>query len=544
MDADQPETFNDRLSQWIASQGFWFQLRYSMSGGGGWSVALFHILRMAARVLVVLLLIAIGFAFYLNKRVDSGAFKEGLRDRFAAATSASDAEIAGFQRVQGKAKIRRIGAEGTSTSFFQTLEAGNLSFDMGFFDGLSGDWNAGIIEGNWIDAHVKAGANSSEEAQSAAESLFKRRRNFDVLGMVFTKARITWGFDERVGGIEDSKMVANRVSEGWRFNFTGGTFTQNWIRDFEIDELVMLCTPSELIVEKGNLVVGDGRVVLKDVRIEGGELPEISGRVIMQNVPIDRLVSGKVGERVAGSISGELEFSGSTNSTEGIAMDGTITLGERDMIQIRNDFPLLEALDVVDVFNSYKRVAFTKGGFNIKTGGGEMLVSGVSLEAKELMTLQGRVKVRFPTREEAARAIGENANSMIGSMVRDQEEAKKQKDMSLRRAAEARRKELEKGDGEDSAEKTQFFAGLATKREEKSVKQAAAQRALGMLIFEGGFRMTIPGDAFERSRILRERHPIDQATGRIGIDVVLRGTLPELTLSQAEELLRDGGTSR
>ena len=544
MDADQRQTFNDRLSHWIASQGFWFQLRYSMSSasGGGLSVALFHILRMSARALILLVLVALGFGFYLTKRVDSASFKEGLRDRFSAEMAVADAELTGFDRLQGEGRIRRLGAEGTSTSFFQTLEAGNLRFDMGFLDGLSGDWDAGVIEGNWIDVHVKAGANSAEEAQAAADTLFKRRRNFDVLGIEFTHARVTWGFDERVGEIDGSKLVANRVSEGWRFKFKGGVFTQNWIKDFEIDEIVMLCTPTELIIEKGVLVVGDGRVTFKDVKIEGGELPEITGRLFMKNVPIDRLVPEKVAERVSGSISGELEFSGSTNSTEGIGMQGTVTLGERDVIQVRNEFPLFEALDVVDVFNSYKRVVFNQGGFNLKTGGGEMLISGLNLEARELMSLQGRMSVRYPTSAEAARTIGEN--NLIRPLVRDEEETKKLKDISLRRAAEARKKEAEDGEDKESAEETKFFAGLASKRSKDTLKRAAAQRALSMLIFEGGFRMSIPGDAFERSRILRERHPIDQATGRIGIDVPLRGTLFELTLKQAEEILRDGGTNR
>lgn len=534
MNADDPQTFNNRLSQWIASQGFWFQLRYSMSSGGGWSVAAFHLLRMVSRVLILLLIIGVGAVFFLSKRVDSVDFKKGLRERFTAEMLASDAEIAGFDRVQGRGRIRRIGAEGSSSSFFQTLEAGNLSFQMGFLDGLSGDWDAGIIEGNWLDIQVKAGANSGEEAAAAAKMLFERRRNFDVLGLTFTKARVTWGYLKRVGEIEGSKLTANRVSEGWRFSFRGGKFTQNWIRGFEIEEIVMLCTPSELIIEKGVLYADDGRVEFKDVKIEGGELPQISGRLILKNVPIEKLVPEKVLERMSGSISAELEFSGSTNTTEGLSLQGPVTLGERDSIQIRDELPLLEALDVVDVFNSYKRVVFNQGGFNLKTGGGEMLISGLSLESRDLMSLQGRLTVRYPTDEEAARTIGENASSMIRPMTSEQEDEKRKKDITLKRAADKSQ------DEESSDEQTEFFAGLASKRDAETLKRAAAQRARNTLKFDGGFRMTIPGDAFDRSRILRERYPIDQATGRIGFDVRLRGVLPELTLSLAEEILKDG----
>ncbi|MFC7335931.1 hypothetical protein ACFQY0_01975 [Haloferula chungangensis] len=537
MNIDNSQTFNDRLSQWIASQGFWFQLRYSMSSGSGWSVAVFHLVKLGARVLVLLLVVAVIFAFYLSKRIDSEGFKEKLSERFITEMSASDAEIVGFERVQGRAKIRRIGAEGTPSSFFQTLEAGNLSFKMGYLDGFSGDWDAGIIEGNWIDVQVKAGANSGEEASAAAESLFKRRRQFEVMGLDFSTARVTWGYDKRVGEIEGSKLTANRVSEGWRFNFKGGRFTQNWIHDFQIEEIAMLCTPTELIIEKGILLADDGRVELKDVKIEGGELPQVSGRLVLTSVPIEKLVPENVLERVSGKISGELELSGSTNTTEGLSLQGPITLGERDSIQIRDEFPILEALDLVDNFNSYKRVVFEQGSFNLKTGGGEMVIAGMNLEARDFMSIEGRLEARYPTDEEIAKSIGENAASMLEQMDGEEKEAQRKKDITLKRAGDAAKDDKSK---ENLGENTQFFAGLASKRDEETIRRAAARRARTILNFEGGIRLTIPGDAFDRSRILRDRYPVDPATGRIGIDVRLSGSMPELTLPLAEEIVEDG----
>ncbi|MEM1084756.1 MAG: hypothetical protein AAGI48_11660 [Verrucomicrobiota bacterium] len=508
-------------------------------------MAVFHLLRIAARILILVVVAALGFTFYLAKRSDSQDFKDGLKDRFAESMAASDAELKDFRRDQGEGRIRRVGAVGTSMSFFETLEASNLSFKMGFLDGLHGDWEAGIVVGNWIDAHVKAGANSPEEAAAAAESLFKQRKGFDVTGLEFSKARVSWGYDRRLGKIEGSTMNANRVSEGWRFNFNGGTFTQNWIRDFEIVHLEMLLTPSKLIVEKGILKAGDGRVEFEDVEVEGGMLPELSGRLVLKHVPIEFIVPAKVAERVSGRVSGELELSGSTNSTEGIGMEGRIDLENRDYLQLRSSFPLLDALDVVDVFNSYKRVGFESGGFNLKTGGGEMLISGLNLDFRDVMSLQGRLSVRFPSAEEAARRIGDNPATIMTPMVRETEEERERKrKISLRRAAEERRRAIEEGEGETSEQgqaNTAFFDELAARRDSEDVLREARLRELNTLIFEGGFRITIPGDAFERSRALRERYPVDQATGRIGIDVPLSGTLPELTLRQAEEILNEGG---
>ncbi|MGB6220982.1 hypothetical protein [Haloferula sp.] len=539
MDADQPQNFNDRLSQWIASQGFWFQLRYSMSGGGGWSVAAFHLMRIVSKILTLLLIVAIGFAFYLAKRVNSEDFRESLGERFSEAMSAREAEIVAFDRVQGEGKIRRIGAEGSSTSFFQVLEAGNLNFKMGFFDGIREEWDAGVIVGNWLDIQVKAGANSPEEAAAAAETLFEQRPGFKVLGLNFTKARVTWGFEGRLGGIEGSKFAANRVSEGWRFTFKGGTFSQNWIREFEIEEIVMLCKPTELIVEKGVLVSGDGRIVFEGVKVVGGELPRISGTLVVKNVPVERLLPDEMATRISGSVSGELELSGSTNTSAGIAMEGPIRVGGRDFIQIRDEFPILEALGVVDDFNGYTRIVFNEGGFHLKTGEGEMKVTDISLEDRDQMGLSGQLSARYPTSDEAARTIGENA--LLEPLVRETDEEKREtKDLTLKRAALEKKKNDEEMESDEPDTKTQFFAGLATKRDEELLRKAAAQRALGTLVFDGSLVMSIPGDAFEGAGILPERYPVDPSSGRIPVEIPLYGTMSELTLRQAEDLLRDG----
>ena len=64
-----------------------------------------------------------------------------------------------------------------------------------------------------------------------------------------------------------------------------------------------------------------------------------------------------------------------------------------------------------------------------------------------------------------------------------------------------------------------------------------------MLRYEGGFRITIPGDAFESAEVLRNTFPVDPANGRIPIDVPIQGTIYEVTRRQAEEL-QEMGTKR
>lgn len=536
MEAQETQDFNQRLSQWIASQGFWFQLRHSLSSGGGWSVAIFHLLRMGFRVLLLLIVIGLGFGYFLVKRVESKSFLEGLEEGLSATIGAEQTEISGFKRIQGQAMVRRIGAKGGTDGFFESLEASHLTFNMGMLDGVTQTWDAGVVECNRLDVDLKAGASSADAADAAASKFFGRDPDFLLRGIEATTARISWGYFERAyGGIEGSQMVANRVGDGWRFAFKGGTFSQNWIRSFKIEELVVLCNPeSGLLVEKGELSSGEGRIKMRNVRATGGERPELSGTLVFTRVPLSSIIPAHVVTMVSGSVSGEFELGGSTNSAEGVTLDGRVQLDGRDVISIRSGFHLFEALDVVDVFNTYRRVDFDEGGFDLKTGTGVLEISGLDLAATGLMSIQGRVTIRRPEGDEIERMVGSGQGNpgMLSGLGAEKEN---ELTMTLRKAAEAEKKEGEEDTVNDENE--EFFTEMEVSRRLRREQMERARRAF---LFDGGVRMMIPGDAFERSRVLRERFPVDQATGRIGIDVPLEGTLNQLTTTLAEEILRLG----
>ncbi|MBK1825976.1 hypothetical protein [Haloferula rosea] len=536
MEAQESQDFNQRLSQWIASQGFWFQLRHSLSSGGGWSGALFHLLRMGFKVLLLMVVIGLGFGYYLVKRVDSQAFRDGIVEGLGETIGAEKTEVSGFKRIQGKAMIRRVGAEGGEQSFFESLEARYLTFDMGMLDGVLKEWDAGVIECNQLDVELKAGASSAEAANWAAESFFARDPNFLLRGIESTTTRISWGYFERAyGGIRGSKMTANRVGDGWRFGFKGGTFSQNWMRDFKIEDLVVYCSPDGgMVVEKGEFAAGDGKVEFRNVKAVGGERPVLSGSILFSRVPLREILPGHLETVVSGTVSGEFEIGGSTNSAEGVTFAGRVELDGRDTISVRRGFRLFEALDVVDVFNTYRRVDFDEGGFDLKTGRGVLELSGLDLTASGLMSMQGRMTIRRPEGDEIERLVG-GADAVDGAMSGLGVDKESELTMTLKKAAEAEKK-AETGENVDE-ENEKFFSEMG---EARRLRREQMERTRRAFLFEGGVRIMIPGDAFERSRVLRERFPVDQATGQIGIDVPLEGTLNELTTQLAEEILRLG----
>src|SRR6478735_5369855 len=112
MESEPSQNFNERLSQWVANQGFWFQIRYSMTGSGTKGTAMFHLLRLGFRLAIFLLVAGAGAWIYLVKVAESEKFKTGLQTSIKEGLFASDAELEGFSRTQGQLVINRLACQG------------------------------------------------------------------------------------------------------------------------------------------------------------------------------------------------------------------------------------------------------------------------------------------------------------------------------------------------------------------------------------------------------------------------------------------------
>lgn len=537
MEAEQTQSFNQKLSQWIASQGFWFQLRHSMSGGGGWAMTMSHLVRLGFKVVVALLVAAAGFGIYLVQRVKTAPFQQSLNTGLAAGLGAEEAKVLDFLRIQGNVQIRRIGAEGGENSFFRTLDAGNIRLKMGLLDGLAGPWEAGTLQAKWMEIDLKAGADSPEQAARLGEALFREWPGFRFSSLEVDQAKLSWGFSPRTQGrIEDSRLVATRSAEGWRLVFKGGKLSQNWLKDLEIVEFVVEADPGGLKVLKGEFKSGGGTVTFRDVVVTGGEKPQVSGEVVIDKADLTAFLPEAAEPFIEGVLSGDFTLSGSTNSAEGLQLEGDVVLGAGNAISIREKFHLLNALSLLDINNSYHKVPFDRGSFHMKTGGGAMELSRVDLKAGDLMTAQGKLLMQFPRDDEMVNADGSGGVASVFSPAADGPADGKEVKLTLEEAARAGKEE-----GENSKEMAIFERGAQRRINELLLQQEMNRRAQALRCEPGsGLRITIPGEAFDRQEALRELHPVDPSNGRIAIDVPLQGTLYELTRRQAEELLKLG----
>jgi len=546
METEQLQSFNERLSQWISSQGFWFQLRYSMAGGS-YSSATYHFLRLLFRIFLFLLVVGLGCGVYLVKRTDMKNFPKQLAATIGSKLDASEAKVEGFQRVQGRFNMRRLKLTGGPNAYYSYVSVNNVVCDMDLLDGLIGTWKPGPVAVSRLDAEIRAGAEDAAEATRHAESFLRTFPSFDVSTVEIADATLRWGYSEYTQGrIENSRLTAQRVGDGWRLLFRGGRFTQNWLRGLEIEKLAVMATTEGLAVEEGifnvkrsNEAGGTGIITFKNVAVGPGDRPGVSGVVRLQRVDLNSLLPERLGGFMEGSISGDFKLSGSTNSPEGIGLAGLVSLDGGDVLTLRDRIPLLSALTHVDAFNSYRKVSFTEGSFYFKSGGSEMDIRDVKLKAKaELMTLVGRMRVRKPTDAEmeadmSRKSPKELAPVFSRSAVDEESEDDSRPDDS--KTAKSAKPE----NGAPVVDSGYFANGGQGQLDTKTLNRGKEAMAR-TLRYEGAFQITIKGDSFARAPELKALYQPDPATGRIQLDVPIEGTIYDLTVKQAEDIVVKG----
>lgn len=545
MESEQSQNFDERLSQWVANQGFWFQIRYSLTGRGNKGTTVYQLLRMGFRVLVFLFLVALAGMYYLVKRPTTMKFTDSLVESFKAGFSASEAEMRGFTRIQGELGIYLLSLQGGKETFYNAMVLRDIRCKMGYIDGIRGRWDPGAVSVSRLVMELRAGADDAKSAGMFSKAIFRKSESVAVKTIEIADANINWGYSERTRGfIEHSVLKIQRTDNGLRLNFKGGAFSQNWLRKIEIVDLVINCDPDGFVFEKAELRDGQGTVDFSGLKVVGGERPMVTGTAKIRRLDLEGLVPVALRNYVEGSISGDFSVTGSTNSSDGIAYAGQVTLDGKDKVTLRDRIHLLKALTTVDYVHNYHRVDFREGSFQMKTNAGGMEISDLNLKGDELFTLEGKLRVRLPTPEEAKAAVEKGGRAggapLFTGEVPDTEIAGpkvEDSDFTLRRAGEEAKREKERKQTEGNGS---LYDRLGLSLQMRRLEEQASERISRTLLYEGAFRITLQKDAFDRAPRLASQFPVDPKLGRIPLMVPIEGSLYEITLKQAEDIYQQG----
>ena len=533
-DSEQWQNFNDRLSHWISKQGFWFQLRHSLPRAGQTGVFMVHFVNLILRLGLFLLITGI-FYTYVVKLTGEEKFKENLTKEFHEKFSAKEIEIGSVNRGRGKFIIARLGMIDDQNSFFRALELSNLVCNRDFFVDFGKTWKPGIVEISKVNILLRAGADTDESAGKIGDVLFQDLGNLKPDAIHVLNMSLKWGYTERSSGsIDGSKMKAVPVSDGWRLSFRGGSFSQNWLKKLQIEELDVLITRKGIQFEKAVFSKNGGTLVLNQLEIEAGHRPLVSGQMKMKGLDISSMVPLVARAYVEGKISGDFDVSGSTNSSDGIGIDGVVKLEEGDVITLRDKVPLLRALSVVDSSSAYHRVDFRTGSFQLEMLGKGLEISDAKLFADNTMSLSGEMLVRKPKSDEELAL--DDGSEFFGNIIID-DQLSGDLDLSLPEAEEIINRNNKKM---QTNEDYSLFEKLSTIRESRLVRQFESERLSRSYRYEGNFNLTLMSTVFDRAPELKKTFPAISETGRIPITVPIKGLLYEVTDDIANTLYEKG----
>lgn len=520
IDQERLDAFQARMNGWVSSQGLLFQLRHGGAVHGAKSPFIASMLRLMVRGAFVGIVLLLGLWIYLGQRIELDSFRDGLSAGMAAGLKADSVEISRVERKGGELMMGQVLIEGSEDSFFDAAELRQVRTSMDLTDGLWGSWEGANVSMMEMRAKLKSGADDDAGAARAFASLFDEAKGFQFNSLIVEEATVFWGYSQmHRGGIRDSRMRATRKDGGWEVVFTGGQFSQNWLKRLDIERIVVMVRPEGVSVPEMTLRWGEGTVNCQLAFVSGGARPGISGSGTMSGLPISKALESEFKDFIQGEISGSFEVDGLMNSQEGLGISMNIELAEGDTIELRDRFPLFGAISAVDRFRTYKRVRFKSGGCRIRSGAGQMQVDDMRLVADDLMWLEGAFLARPPTDQEVNALLNFEPEQTVGGGIAvslEEPEADSDDEFTLKRAAKLA-KDPKESDVSGGGPRLHITSNAALRNEEES-RVRESQQLIGEV------RLGFTTDTFSRSPSLEARYPTG-ADGMRWVTLPMKGSI-------------------
>ena len=551
------DEFQTRMSNWTASQGLLFQLRHGGSVQGVRPTLIGWVTRMGLRILLLVLVCSLAGYFYLLRRTSSEQFNGELAIALQEFVSAETMELGPFSKKDGYLELSSLDIVGGEDSFFDEAYLRNAKTRMSLLARIRypraaisfPPWKMAVT--NWqgeeiiiedLDITVKSGADEADGAK-IYDSIFSTGEKFSFERVQVLNASFDWGYSEvTAGSIRNSRLNAQRKGDGWSVTITGGSFSQNWLQDLEIEKLECVLTGKGLEITEGRFKRAGGSLALTGKVTGPVTNPQVSASGTMQGIPFDSYLEAEVQPFVRGRLSGRFTLGGSPYSSSGVTMAAEIVLGPDDEVVISDEIRLLDAVSLVDRYRSYKNVRFRAGSFKLETGKRVAVFTDIDLEAKDHMKLEGEFISRPPSRKEIDAAIyfdqhGDAAPSPAENSGEDDEaeEGAASLPFNLVDAAKAAREESDSDERIKTIFESEVF-GLEVRRREEE----ARARYRRVPFIQGVVRMGLHAKAFEanRSRRLSEMYPIDEVSGLRWLEVKLDQGLSSIGIETSEKILR------
>lgn len=220
--------------------------------------------------------------------------------------------------------------------------------------------------------------------------------------LLVSKLNLSWGGSAAsAGSLTGTQAEVNRTTHGWKLNGTGGDFTQGWLNGWNIISTELDLTSAKATISKTTLKHPGGGTGTFDGDIILGDIPEISGHLKIENMPLQNMVSPVFASCWNAEVNGDLTLTGSTNRATGIQTEGSfqITSGRFSPLH------LLNALQRLTGETQFSGLPMKGGRFTVKTGGIEGK-TGIVIDVPSFEITSNSAKVTGHLRYEKSRPLG------------------------------------------------------------------------------------------------------------------------------------------
>ncbi len=500
--------YQNRVSDWIGSQGILFQLKYARTIGV--NSIMKQLGSLCTKLIIVFALLAGVTYLLLGRYFEGEAYAEKMSKQLQDSLGASETDGKGFLRSRGAAGFKKVTLKGGEDSFFYQLEMTGLSAPLTYLVGLTKNWAPKKVSVEQVELNLKGGG-SREEMERAFASILESCEKDGLNSITVEDFSCDWGYSKLTYGcLSNAEMQADLENGKWIITLSGGTFQQNWLRDLDVKKGELVLDQSGLEFVSLSLTQGQGSLELTGRIGAPIEKPKFALEGHFEDLSVDRFlkVSGvTVRDFLEGHITGDLQISGSTNSV--IKVEGKASVAEDLSLTIRERWPVLKAVSIMDTQRTFRRVNFEEGSFEFTTEGGGLQVRNLDLKSGDLARLVGEFTTRLPSQAEAAEFLEITLTEGFSSDSTDTSVAQRLIDerMSLRDAYK------QSEEAEHFTIDRSRYDGMNELLVQSSEEDLEGIRLLGEMKVHrvnGILKLAIPESSFAEHEMLDKLYPADQ----------------------------------
>lgn len=420
------ETYTEEMQRWMARQSVWWRLRHFKRHPDARPVLL-SLLVVLGWMLPVAAVSAFGFYVLIHRYTGSGDFSRLLEQESGKYFGIVNTTSTGGQWKAGAVTLTGLKGEGRPDGFLRTVKAGAIRFETSFRSLFDKDWSPDNVLVQGLEIEFRGGLLGPEEAKTLADEQEKaaaqlraktiedggepgpydgswgihpKAEAFTVRRFQARNSTIRWGMSARSSGILSGTSIEGQTQEtgDWKLRCTGGKLTLGWLRDLEVEEIILTANRQAITVNRLEFrfpppegqPAGKGRGSITG-SIAISATPTVDLAVAFQDVEINRLVPPDYQRLFAGSVRGKASLRGLASDENGLASEVTMEFlpGFGFGAGSPEVFPVLEVLggEAVDLPVRYFESA--RGGISFVLENRKIRCQGANIESADGERVEG-----------------------------------------------------------------------------------------------------------------------------------------------------------